>query len=576
MERPFENIAAINNKKDFWKLAVRVQDKWTVVKDGKEHLELIIVDAKGSDIQVVIPTEYKAVYDKVLLENTTYTLTNFQVQNNDLAFKASEHKHKLKWTGGTDVVDVGRHDIPKPTIKFKPFAEIVSGKWRADLLVHAIGMVHDMGYCQLNEGTGKKLQVNFGLKDLSDISINCTLWEEYAAKFIQFNKDRKDGGPVIVMLNYCKIKEEGRFPLSVSNTYSFTKLFINENIAEINAFRESLPKEEQLLSSSSQLLCSQSYSITQVATEDDLLSKSMILPLSQVIQLDQITYAVTIATIEKVNSTKNGWYYFACHKCPKLAKGDKPPYTCDDGHNTETEIVRYKLEMDVSYDLDKAVFVVWDREVAAMLGVSAAQLRNNQIQAGVTNRLEFPMIMDDLAGKTFVFKVKWQPRWKSCSVVCFKEGTAFINQVRAKFPNIVEPEPEPDIQLLGDDAVMENTTSNPTASNDNVTISTHDLSATSEYDPDTLSQVTPISSFKNAGHPMNCESLSQLTPGSFNSAAGKGSQQAGDDNTPHKHVVIDVGDNVGGHNEITPAEHSCHAFMVVQCFLHREPVVLHN
>jgi hypothetical protein len=41
--------------------------------------------------------------------------------------------------------------------------------------------------------------------------------------------------------------------------------------------------------------------------------------------------------------------------------------------------------MDVSYDLDKAVFVVWDREVAAMLGVSVAQLHNNQIQVYLLN-----------------------------------------------------------------------------------------------------------------------------------------------------------------------------------------------
>jgi len=52
---------------------------------------------------------------------------------------------------------------------------------------------------------------------------------------------------------------------------------------------------------------------------------------------------LTVAKIEKVNSTKKGWYYFACHKCPKIAKGDKPPYTCEDGHNTETEIVRYVI-----------------------------------------------------------------------------------------------------------------------------------------------------------------------------------------------------------------------------------------
>jgi len=46
MERPLEFIADVTDSKDFWKLSVRVKDKWTVVKDGKEHLELLIVDAK--------------------------------------------------------------------------------------------------------------------------------------------------------------------------------------------------------------------------------------------------------------------------------------------------------------------------------------------------------------------------------------------------------------------------------------------------------------------------------------------------------------------------------------------------
>ena len=43
----------------------------------------------------------------------------------------------------------------------------------------------------------------------SDISINCTLWEDYAGKFLKFNNDRKEFGPVVVMLTYAKLKEEG-------------------------------------------------------------------------------------------------------------------------------------------------------------------------------------------------------------------------------------------------------------------------------------------------------------------------------------------------------------------------------
>lgn len=73
-------------------------------------------------------------YDQILKENSTYTLSNFKVGPNDLLFKSSDHKHRLKWTGGTTAVDVNVHNIPHPALKFKPLAEIISGKCRSDLL----------------------------------------------------------------------------------------------------------------------------------------------------------------------------------------------------------------------------------------------------------------------------------------------------------------------------------------------------------------------------------------------------------------------------------------------------------
>jgi len=33
------------------------------------------------------------------------------------------------------VVDVDVHNIPSPGMKFKPFAEILTGKWKPDILV---------------------------------------------------------------------------------------------------------------------------------------------------------------------------------------------------------------------------------------------------------------------------------------------------------------------------------------------------------------------------------------------------------------------------------------------------------
>jgi hypothetical protein len=57
------------------------------------------------------------------------------VLSKDLVFKASEHKFKLKWTGGTTVVDANQHKINHAALKFKTFTDIVSGKWKPDILV---------------------------------------------------------------------------------------------------------------------------------------------------------------------------------------------------------------------------------------------------------------------------------------------------------------------------------------------------------------------------------------------------------------------------------------------------------
>ncbi|AES75694.2 DUF223 domain protein [Medicago truncatula] len=299
---------------------------------------MVIVDAKGTDVQVVIPTAYKAETDKMIEENTTYTLSNFLVLTNDLFFKASDNKYKLIWTGRTTVVDPNVHDIPDNDLKFKPFVEIVAEKWHVNntfFTSDVIGYVHEIGHCQVNQGVSKKLQVNLTLKDLSDISLNCTLWEDYAAKFIKFNNDNKESGPVILMLKYGKIKEEGKYPLSITNTYGATKMLFNADISHI----KTLPKNDQMMTQS-QVMCTQSSAGSQFSTDDDLLSNPLIMPLSDILQLEQISYVVTVAKIEKVNSTKFGWYYLACYKCGKIAKGDNPPYTFEKGHNTETEIVR--------------------------------------------------------------------------------------------------------------------------------------------------------------------------------------------------------------------------------------------
>jgi hypothetical protein len=48
MVRNIEFIKDITDHKDLWKVVVKVKDKWTAMKDGKEYFEMVVCDAKVS------------------------------------------------------------------------------------------------------------------------------------------------------------------------------------------------------------------------------------------------------------------------------------------------------------------------------------------------------------------------------------------------------------------------------------------------------------------------------------------------------------------------------------------------
>ncbi|XP_058733797.1 uncharacterized protein LOC131605463 [Vicia villosa] len=219
MARLFEQVKDINDSKELWKIAVRIHHKWTVVSKNKEHFEMILCDKEGCDIQCRVPTVYKQAFDSVLMVNSTYTISNFQVSLNDLLFKPTEHKFLLTFTGGTSVTDIKKHDIPPKPLNFTRFADILTGKWKKDVLIDVIGMVSEISYTQIQAGN-KKQHINLVLKDLCNNILNCTLWEGYAMQFHEFHKQSKDlSSPTVIVLQFAKVKEEGLLSL-LSNMYS--------------------------------------------------------------------------------------------------------------------------------------------------------------------------------------------------------------------------------------------------------------------------------------------------------------------------------------------------------------------
>lgn len=92
------------------------------------HLQVV-------DIYVIVSIMFRQALDFVLSVNMTCTITKFQVQLNDLMFKASDHKYLLKFIGGTTLGDNNKHEIPDKVIKFASFVDIISGKWKKNILI---------------------------------------------------------------------------------------------------------------------------------------------------------------------------------------------------------------------------------------------------------------------------------------------------------------------------------------------------------------------------------------------------------------------------------------------------------
>ncbi|XP_058758391.1 uncharacterized protein LOC131631625 [Vicia villosa] len=416
MARPMEKIIDINDTKELWKVAVRVAHKWKVVSNNNEHFEMIFEDKEGCDIHVVVPTACMAAYNEKFEVGHTYTVSNFAVQPNNLVFEPCSHKFLVKFTGGTAVGDVDKHEIPPKPRTFTSFSDIITDNFQKNVLIDNTTLLYSFLFALYSSSISYVLHFQQLLRRYCNNTINCTLWEDYANEFFKFNENKTATcDPTVILIQYAKVKEAGQYPLSVTNTFHVTKLLINADFPCVKDFLNSFPKESLRIVSTQQTSQSQQYSRT--STNDNV-------------------------GHSRVQKLLHG-AVSCCHECTKSVRGDKPPYKCDNGHSTEAEIYKYKIEVEGFHGQTSCKFIFWDRECTEILQLSAAQMRETMIKAGITDPLEFPLALNAMLDLDLALRVKWQPSWDSASVVMFIKDSEFVKQFKAPWTDtqVVSSEP---------------------------------------------------------------------------------------------------------------------------------------
>ncbi|WJX68256.1 hypothetical protein P8452_52644 [Trifolium repens] len=436
---------------------------WIVYKgDTEDHLELLVRDIKGDTIQVTIANNDIQTWKPKLSVGKTYQMNNFRVFDNDSDYKMTTHKFRLTLVGATKIEEAEIPDIPLTHFNFKDFAEIHAGKYTPDLLVDVIGVIHEFRKCVTASAT-RKAQVSFTLKDLRDTIMDCTLWDSLSVEFMTYYNQRSDTGPMVIIIKHARVKEpQGVYPIQLTNVWNGTKLVFDTSVPEIKAFLNSLPDNvtyvtQNTISSNSTQFYTQTSAGSQNTSDENWIKGARILSLGDMKKLKVDTYCVTVVMTKKVKVSNYGWFFRACRECNLKAEGKVPPYICKKGHQETEPLIKYKVDVEVFDGDEVAKFVFWDNTLEDLLGMTASTLLAKQCQIGCPDAVDYPDDLDDIMGRKFAFRVKWQPGWGGQgSVVHCKDSPELVSKIQEHLPvaesaakdiETIDELPEEDISL---------------------------------------------------------------------------------------------------------------------------------
>ncbi|GAU47014.1 hypothetical protein TSUD_403240 [Trifolium subterraneum] len=231
-------ISEITGGKIDFQLRVRVINLWSTpdrnypAEDGAMHT--IFLDKDCGKIHAIVKKDLIFQFKDVIEEGAAYVIERFMVAKNDSSFKTTPHKHKLNFMRGTSVFKVTATEIPANHFQFMSFQEILASS-KEDQYLDVIGHVVEKNVIKETEKNGNIHRVMDAT--LEDLEIHCTLWGDFAVKMQQFIDGHDSTLPVIMVLQFGKLKKY-LGSMGVSNAFYGTKLFLNGQIPEVAAYIE--------------------------------------------------------------------------------------------------------------------------------------------------------------------------------------------------------------------------------------------------------------------------------------------------------------------------------------------------
>ncbi|XP_022032893.1 uncharacterized protein LOC110934004 [Helianthus annuus] len=389
----------LNPGKDMCKMKARIIRKW----NQGYKMDLIFIAEKGAKIQA---------------EDDVVILSKFGVGENKDLYKVVVQPYKINFYRCTTVTPVRYWQGVEYGFSFRAYQDILQGEALNSLSVDIAGSVVCCGDLKFFGRPPKETKkINIDIQDLEGKVLRCTVWNDYALQFKEF---------------ISKIPAHDHVMFA-------TRMFLNEEIDEVNQLRRSLIlKFGQGSSSTSQTILS---SQTVFPLHKEFVTDGVRKHVDEISEIEKEMSCVVVATI-KIVQEKYGWFYTACHKCFKKVMG-KSEYL-QNVENVSDDIVqlpatslvypkcrseciaittnlrlifeysfavylviciyfKFKVQVRVQDESGSVSFVMFDRDVQKLLGLAASDIRERQVKANDTGC--FPYEIFRLVDKKVAFKI---------------------------------------------------------------------------------------------------------------------------------------------------------------------------
>ncbi|KAF7812509.1 replication factor-A carboxy-terminal domain protein [Senna tora] len=205
------------------------------------------------------------------------------------------------------------------------------------------------------------------------------------------------GGRIIVAVQRCKVADFHGSKYLITSMEA-TRLLINQDITRFDnlpvEFKQLDLKQNNFrnihLSHVSSELSKETFADIQLNTISDLYISS-----------EYVVHFI-IATIIKVNTSMD-WYYYACEFCIEELNLDDDCYYCYScGKSSSTPTIRYKINVDVVDYTGWARLIILNPDASNFLMTDASKLLRREL---IDDPLKHTNVLGNLVDKVFLFKI---------------------------------------------------------------------------------------------------------------------------------------------------------------------------